>query len=97
MKIFNSISKFQSQLPTVVTIGTFDGVHIGHQKIIEKIIDNAQNANCESLILTFFPHPRMVLAHESSVKLLNTMNEKIELLEQIGLSNLIIQDDRNSR
>lgn len=90
MKVFNSISSYVSQKQSIVTIGTFDGVHIGHQEIIEKIIEDAQNSDYESLILTFFPHPRMVLAHELGVKLLNTINEKIELLEKIGLSNLII-------
>ena len=90
MKVFNSISSYVSQKQSIVTIGTFDGVHIGHQEIIEKIIEDAKKSDCESLILTFFPHPRMVLAHESGVKLLNTINEKIELLEKIGLSNLII-------
>lgn len=90
MKVFNSISSYLSQKQSIVTIGTFDGVHIGHQEIIEKIIEDAKKSDCESLILTFFPHPRMVLAHESGVKLLNTINEKIELLEKIRLSNLII-------
>lgn len=90
MKVFNSISSYVSQKQSIVTIGTFDGVHIGHQEIIEKIIEDAKKSDCESLILTFFPHPRMVLAHESGVKLLNTINEKIELLQKIGLSDLII-------
>ena len=90
MKVFNSISSYVSQKQSIITIGTFDGVHIGHQEIIEKIIEDAKKSDCESLILTFFPHPRMVLAHESGVKLLNTINEKIELLEKIGLSDLII-------
>lgn len=90
MKVFNSISNYVGQKKTIVTIGTFDGVHIGHQKIIEKIVTDAQKLDCESLILTFFPHPRMVLAHESGVKLLNTINEKVGLLQKIGLSNLII-------
>jgi riboflavin kinase/FMN adenylyltransferase len=90
LKVFNSISSYVSQKQSIVTIGTFDGVHIGHQEIIEKIIEDAKKSDCESLILTFFPHPRMVLAHESGVKLLNTINEKIELLQKIGLSDLII-------
>lgn len=90
MIVFNSISSYVSQKQSIVTIGTFDGVHIGHQEIIEKIIEDAKKSDCESLILTFFPHPRMVLAHESGVKLLNTISEKIELLQKIGLSDLII-------
>jgi riboflavin kinase/FMN adenylyltransferase len=74
----------------VVTIGTFDGVHIGHRKILERIIHSAQELDCNSIVLTFFPHPRMVLQAGSDVKLLNTMEEKIALLEAIGIDNLII-------
>lgn len=74
----------------MVTIGTFDGVHVGHKKILEKVIHSAKGLNCESVVLTFFPHPRMVLQESSDVKLLNTMNEKIALLEDIGIDNLII-------
>jgi riboflavin kinase/FMN adenylyltransferase len=74
----------------VVTIGTFDGVHIGHRKILERIIHSAQELDCNSIVLTFFPHPRMVLQEGSDVKLLNTMEEKIALLEEIGINNLII-------
>jgi len=74
----------------VVTIGTFDGVHIGHRKILERIIHSAQELDCNSIVLTFFPHPRMVLQEGSDVKLLNTMVEKIALLEEIGIDNLII-------
>lgn len=74
----------------MVTIGTFDGVHIGHRKILERIIHSAQELNCESVVLTFFPHPRMVLQESSEVKLLNTIDEKINLLESLGIDNLII-------
>lgn len=90
MKVYSSISEFKSTKKTIVTIGTFDGVHIGHQKIIEKLIQEAKNSDCESLILTFFPHPRMVLQGASSIKLLNTINEKSNLLEKTGLENLVI-------
>ena len=74
----------------MVTIGTFDGLHIGHRKILERIIHSALELNCESIVLTFFPHPRMVLQESSEVKLLNTIDEKIALLENIGIDNLII-------
>jgi len=74
----------------VVTIGTFDGVHMGHKKILEKVIHSAQELHCQSVVLTFFPHPRMVLQESSEIKLLNTMDEKISLLEEIGIDNLII-------
>jgi riboflavin kinase/FMN adenylyltransferase len=90
LNVFPSISEFNSTKKTIVTIGTFDGVHIGHQKIIEKLIQETKKADCESLILTFFPHPRMVLNGSSSIKLLNTINEKSSLLEKMGLDNLVI-------
>ena len=90
MKIFNSIASYKSAKKAIVTIGTFDGVHIGHQKIIEKLTQNAKNLDCESLVLTFFPHPRMVLQGDSDIKLLNTIDEKALLLEKAGVDNLII-------
>jgi len=71
-------------------LGTFDGVHIGHQKILEKLTQNTENEKEESLVLTFFPHPRMVLQGQSDVKLLNTIDEKIVLLENLGIQNLVI-------
>ena len=90
MKIFNSLSEFYPKSKTIVTIGTFDGVHIGHRKILERIVHTAQELNCESTVLTFFPHPRMVLQNQSDIKLLNTLDEKIFLLEKTDLQNLII-------
>ena len=90
LKIFSDIDSFQSAKKTIITIGTFDGVHIGHQKIVEKLIENAKNRNAESAILTFFPHPRMVLQDQTEIRLLNTIDERISLLEKKGLDNLII-------
>lgn len=94
MKIFNSINNFSCSKKTVLTLGTFDGVHIGHRKILEKVTQNTDPGDSagkyESLVLTFFPHPRMVLQGKSDVKLLNTISEKIELLEKIGIQNLVI-------
>ncbi len=90
MKIFHSIDSFQSAKKTIITIGTFDGVHIGHQKIVKKLLENAKNRNVESAILTFFPHPRMVLQDQTEMRLLNTIDERTRLLEKKGLDNLII-------
>jgi riboflavin kinase/FMN adenylyltransferase len=90
LKIFNSINDFSCTKKTVLTLGTFDGVHIGHRKILEKVTHNTENDKEESLVLTFFPHPRMVLQDQSEVKLLNTISEKIDLLEKIGIQNLVI-------
>lgn len=90
MNIFNNIQDFKPNRPTVATLGTFDGVHLGHKKIIERLTQEAEKSNTESLVLTFFPHPRMVLQGNSDIQLLNTIQEKAELLKSIGLQNLII-------
>ena len=90
MKIFHSINDFSSTKKTILTLGTFDGVHIGHKKILKKITQNIENQKYESLVLTFFPHPRMVLQEHSNIQLLNTIDEKIDLLEKIGIENLVI-------
>lgn len=89
MNIFHKIQDFTSDNPTTVTLGTFDGVHLGHKKIIERLTQHFPDEH-QSLVLTFFPHPRMVLQEKSDIKLLNTINEKASLLEAAGLENLII-------
>lgn len=90
MKLFHSINDFQSTKKTILTLGTFDGVHIGHKKILKRITENTENGKYESLVLTFFPHPRMVLQEKSEIRLLNTIGEKIKLLEATGIENLIV-------
>lgn len=90
MKLFHSINDFHSTKKTILTLGTFDGVHIGHKKILERITENTENGKYESLVLTFFPHPRMVLQEKSEIKLLNTISEKTKLLEATGIENLVI-------
>ncbi len=92
MKIFNNLSKFKSINKTFVTIGTFDGVHIGHQKVIKKLIKSAKNNNATSVLLTFFPHPRMVLQKDLDIKLINTIEERTKLLENLGLDILVIHE-----
>ena len=76
---------------TVVTIGTFDGVHIGHQKIISRLINTGKLEGLQSVILTFFPHPRMVLQKDSNIKLINTIDERHDILEGLGLDYLVIK------
>ena len=90
LKIFHSIQSFSSNKQTVVTIGTFDGVHLGHQKILHQITTSAQELNCESLVLTFFPHPRIVLQEGTEMKQLNSLDEKIQLLNNLEIDNLVI-------
>ncbi len=90
MQTVNNIFNFTSQEKTFVTIGTFDGVHFGHQKIIEKLVLEAKKEGKKSVVLTFFPHPRMVLQKEASIELINTIEERAKLLEKTGLDYLII-------
>ncbi|MBQ4818904.1 bifunctional riboflavin kinase/FAD synthetase [Aquimarina sp. MMG016] len=90
MKRYTDAKTYDNQTPSVVTIGTFDGVHIGHKKIIERLVESAHNNGLESVILTFFPHPRMVLQQDSNIKLINTIDERIQILEKTGLDNLVI-------
>ncbi|WP_350292545.1 bifunctional riboflavin kinase/FAD synthetase [uncultured Croceitalea sp.] len=90
MVTVQGISKFKDTLPTAITIGTFDGVHVGHRQILERLINNAKQANLNSVLVTFFPHPRMVLQKESNIKLLNTLDEKIEILQGLGLDYSIV-------
>lgn len=85
-----SISNYDKAHPTAITIGTFDGVHIGHRKILERLINNAKVLELKSTVLTFFPHPRMVLQKDVSIKLLNTIDEKVSILKEIGIDILIV-------
>ncbi|HOD09713.1 MAG TPA: bifunctional riboflavin kinase/FAD synthetase [Flavobacterium sp.] len=90
MKLFKNISDFKTDKKTIVTIGTFDGVHVGHEKILEKISQNALSENCESIVLTFFPHPRTVLQAGTEMKQLNTIGEKTTLIKNASIDNLVI-------
>lgn len=91
MKIYNHIDEFAKIQNAVVTIGTFDGVHIGHQKIISRLNEVARQKAGETVVLTFFPHPRMILHPEDmDIKLISTMAEKAQRLEKLGIDHLII-------
>jgi riboflavin kinase/FMN adenylyltransferase len=90
MKRFNNINEFNCKKSTIITIGTFDGVHLGHQKILKKLNIEAENNGLESSVLTFFPHPRTVLNPDSSLKLINTIEERISLFKKSKIDNLIV-------
>ena len=90
MKIVKNIANFSTDEKTFVTIGTFDGVHFGHQKILEKLVSEAKEAGKKAILLTFFPHPRMILQKNATIELLNTIDERAALLKKTGLDYLII-------
>ncbi len=91
MKVYTNIQEFKPIKNVVVTIGTFDGVHLGHKVIINQLKKAAQELSGESVLLTFFPHPRMVVfPDDNELKLLNTIEERKELLEKAGIDHLII-------
>lgn len=91
MKIYNHFSEFKKLNNAVATIGTFDGVHYGHQKIIKRLCELAKSTGGESVILTFFPHPRLIIDPENQdLKMINTINEKAKILAGLGVDHLII-------
>lgn len=92
MKVLTSSDSSIPQTPSVITIGTFDGVHIGHQKIIKKLTKRASEEHLISIVLTFFPHPRMVLQQNSNIELLNTISERKEILSALGLDFIYVKE-----
>ncbi|HKL39252.1 MAG TPA: adenylyltransferase/cytidyltransferase family protein, partial [Cryomorphaceae bacterium] len=91
MEVYRDVSDFHPTSGSIVTVGTFDGVHIGHRTILERIKELAKEQGGESVLLTFWPHPRLVLfPDDNELKLLSTLEDRIELLEQSGIDHLII-------
>ncbi|MEM9416878.1 MAG: riboflavin biosynthesis protein RibF [Bacteroidota bacterium] len=92
MRIYEGSEAFQSSRNTVLTMGTFDGVHVGHQQLLRQLRAQAQEINGETALLTFWPHPRLVLAptHATPIQLLTPLEEKTALLAQQGLDHLIV-------
>lgn len=96
MTIYNNINEFSSTNNTILTIGTFDGVHLGHQKVLERLTNTAIENNLKSTVLTFFPHPRTILNPDKPLKLINSVKERTELLNRSKVDNLIIHPfDKN--
>ena len=90
MKIYRSIEAYNEDKRSVVTIGTFDGIHLGHQKILSRLINSSKNKDLNSVVLTFFPHPRIILNKYNEVKMIDTLDEKIIHLNETGIDTLII-------
>lgn len=90
MRIIEDLSDFPSDLRTVVTSGTFDGVHLGHQKILRQVAEHAKSKDLKSVVLTYWPHPRFVLHQDDdSLKLLSTFPEKAQLIDECGIDYLV--------
>lgn len=91
MKVYHNIEDFKGVENPIVTIGTFDGVHVGHQKIISRMKELAQKLNGETVLITFYPHPRLVIHPDSkNLKFINTQERKIKLIEKTGVDHLIV-------
>ncbi len=91
MKIYNKLIDFQAIGNAVVTTGTFDGVHVGHVKIIKRLVEITKKIGGESVLLTFWPHPRVIVSPSNDdIKLLSTIDEKSEILAKLGIDHLVI-------
>ena len=90
MRVFRGIESLPALHNAVATMGSFDGVHCGHRELLERVMQRAAELQGESVVITFDPHPRYVLGTGEGMQLLSTIEEKIFLLEQIGIDNLII-------
>ena len=91
MEQLTTTAEFKGNTQSVITIGTFDGVHVGHRAIMQRLVAAAKEQGLVSAVLTFFPHPRMVLQKNSDIKLINTLSEKKQLLEDIGLDYFVVE------
>lgn len=91
MKVYRELSEFTPLKNAVVTSGTFDGVHKGHQKIISRLLEAAKETQGESVVITFWPHPRLIISPDrESLRLLSNLDEKIDLLANLGVDHLIV-------
>lgn len=91
MKVYNSLDSLPKFGKTIFTQGTFDGVHLGHQKILNRILLESKNNDLESVLMTFWPHPRILLYPDNNqLKLLQSLPEKLEILEKCGIDNVIV-------
>jgi len=90
MQIFNDLTEIRRNDNNIVTLGTFDGIHLGHRQIIETVVEKAKYSSGKSFLITFDPHPRKIVSSDNRLQLLNTLTEKIEILASLGIENLFI-------
>jgi len=95
LKIVKNIAEYSDAMGLTMSLGMFDGVHKGHQEIIKKLKKHSETHQLESALLTFWPHPRKVLQPEVEIKLLNTLEEKLQLLERFGIQKIFLQEFNN--
>jgi riboflavin kinase/FMN adenylyltransferase len=89
MQVFNSIRDFTKNKNTILTLGTFDGIHPGHLKIIDRLVDCSKEKGCRNVVITFYPHPRTVLSSGNDIKMLTTQEERKNLLVKHGVENFL--------
>ena len=98
MKIFKNFDDYSSQKPLALSLGMFDGIHLGHQSIINQLLKKGKESDYETAILTFWPHPRFVFNPNEDLKLLNTVEEKSQLIKKLGINYLFLKEfDENFR
>jgi len=90
MNIYRDLSEIRKNKNTVLSLGTFDGIHLGHREIINQVVEKASSINGRSFLITFYPHPRKILSKDFDIKFLTTIDEKISILQSLGVQNLLI-------
>ena len=90
MRVFHGFNSLPQFIRPVVTVGSYDGVHLGHRALIDRLVAEARTSGGESIVLTFEPHPRITLGRAEGLLLLTTLDEKVRLLETLGVDNVIV-------